>query len=316
MEARRDGTIVIDEIGGRIVRIVGEHRRIPDEKRRPVLLAVIDEGLDRLEGLPANRQAIVAVAIAAGHPSREPPARKIPLPPLAGLEGTVAVRGEEGWERRPFGEVPVHRLAALLEETLPLGRVPCEPVAAGGIVADDPVLVGEAAGDQRGQARATEARRDIPAPVKKAFARQPVEVGRPQVGMAHEGVVAPVLVVGDYCNDIRPGPASGRFGRSGTIPVGCHAAPHSAEQGQEGHERPADPWPRGRPTTGKQRLEVRERHGQAPPSEGMHSRHQRPISPLPPYRTHGRGRDPILPRPRTPHGLVPRAARDIFRNAP
>ena len=198
MEARRDDTIVIDKIGGRVVGIVGEHRGIPDQKRRSLPLARIDEGLDRLERLAADRQAVVAVPLATGHPRRESPARKIPLPPLAGLERPVAVGGKERRERRPGGEVPIHRLASVAEETLALGRVPRQPVAAGGIVADDPVLVGEAAGDQRRQARATKARRDIPAAVEKAFPCHPVEVGRAQMGVPHEGEVAPVLIVGDY----------------------------------------------------------------------------------------------------------------------
>ena len=219
MGARRDDTIVIDEIGGRIVGIVGEHRGIPDQKRRSLPLAGIDEGLDWLKRLAADRQAVVAVPLATGHPRGEAAPRKIPLPPLAGLERPGAVGGKERRERRPGGEVPIHRLASLAEEALALRRVPRQPVAAGGIVADDPVLMGKATGDQRRQARAAEARRDIPATVEKAFPCHPVEVGRPQVGMAHEGVVAPVLIVGDYQEDVRPvGDVRGRAGPARQLP--------------------------------------------------------------------------------------------------
>ena len=106
--------------------------------------------------------------------------------------------GEERRECRPGGEVPIHRLASLAEAALALRRVPRQPVAAGGIVADDPMLMGKATGDQRRQARAAEARRDIPTAVEQALPCHPVEVGRAQMGVPHEGEVAPVLIVGDY----------------------------------------------------------------------------------------------------------------------
>jgi hypothetical protein len=44
----------------------------------------------------------------------------------------------------------------------------------------------------------------------------------------------------------------------------------------------------------------------------MQSRHQRPMSPRPPYRTHGRGPDAILPGRGESQALVPWAARDIL----
>ena len=178
-------SIVLDEFRGGVVGIVGKHRRIPHEERFSRGPRAADEVLDRLHRLPADDEPFVAVPRAFRHPLRESTARKIPLPPFSGLQTRVAARTEQPRQRGPLLEMPGHPFAARGKRFLAARRV----------VAHDPVLVRIPAGDDRGEARATEAARHVAAREHEALAGEPIEVRRAQVRVPHERVVAPVLVV-------------------------------------------------------------------------------------------------------------------------
>ena len=136
------------------------------------------------------------------HPLSEPSAGKVSLPPLAGLQAFVAAFAQEPWQERPFLEVTVHRFAAGGEGGPAFRASARNPRIRGRIIAHDPVLVRQPAGDDRGEARAAEAAGHVATPVDETLPRQPVEVRRAEVLMAHEAVVAPVLVVGDDEHDV------------------------------------------------------------------------------------------------------------------
>ena len=104
--------VVLDELLRRVVGVVGQHRGVPDEEGLVCCPAPPHEGLNRLQRLATDGQALVAVPLPLGHPLIEATPAKIPLPPLAGLEALVAVRPEELGQRGPGLELPVHPLAA------------------------------------------------------------------------------------------------------------------------------------------------------------------------------------------------------------
>ena len=195
--------IVLHQVLARIVRIVGQHRGIPEKKRLLVGAAAAHEVVGRLHRGAADREAIVAMPAPLGHAFAEAAVRKMSLPPLAGLEAGIAVRGEQRGQERPLGEVAIHRVAAGDKQFLALRRVAAHARLLGRIIADDPVLVWIATGDDRGETRAAEARRHVAMWEHQTLAGEPVERGRPQVGVTQEGIVPPVLVVGDDEDDIR-----------------------------------------------------------------------------------------------------------------
>jgi hypothetical protein len=214
------GGIVLDEIGRGIVRVVRQHRRVPDEEGTAVLLAAADEVLDRLHRGAADRQALVAVSLALRHARAESTPGKVSLPPLAGLQAPVARGGEQPRQRRPGVEMAIHPLATSLERGLPGGTLPGNTRRFRRVVADDPMLVGIPSRDERCEARAAEAARHVSAAEDEAFPRQPVEVGRPQVRVPHEAIVAPVLVVGDDEHDVGPARRRRRGRGAGERPRG------------------------------------------------------------------------------------------------
>ena len=122
-------------------------------------------------------------------------AGKVSLPPLAGLQAFVAAVGQQPRQERPFLEVPVHRFAAGGEGGPAFRARARNPRILGRIIADDPVLVRQPAGNDRGEARAAEAAGNVATPVDETLPREPVEVRRAEVLMAHEAIVAPVLVI-------------------------------------------------------------------------------------------------------------------------
>ena len=161
----------------------------------------------------------------------------MPLPPLASLKASIAVGREQRGQQRPLGEVAVHRVAAVGKQFLALRRGAAHARLFRRIIADDPVLMWIATGDDRGEARAAEARRHVAMWEDEALAGEPVEGGRPQVGVTQEGVVAPVLVVGDNEDDIGwRGICHRRRGR-GTRSDTTQAAGHEHEADQISHEQ-------------------------------------------------------------------------------
>ena len=65
------------------------------------------------------------------------------------------------------------------------------------------MLVGVKSGNQRGQRRATQGRRYIASSKDRTFGRQAIQVRRFDLGVLHESVVGPCLIVRNYQNDIR-----------------------------------------------------------------------------------------------------------------
>ena len=217
-----------------------QHRGVPDEEGPAVVAAAADEVVDRLERLPADREPLVAVPLPLRHALGEPSAGKVSLPPLAGLQAFVAAVGQQPWQERPFLEVPVHRFAAGGEGRPAFRASARNPRVLGRIVADDPVLVRQPAGDDRGEARAAEAAGHVAKPVDETLPRQPVEVRRAEVLMSHEAVVAPVLVVGDDEHDVAMRGtacvprADGRFRRWNSVA--------KAEERRHGHRTHRPAW--------------------------------------------------------------------------
>ena len=207
--------IVLDELRHGIVRVVRQHRRIPHEERFAGGSRAADEVIDRLHRVSANGEPLVAVPCALRHALRESTARKIPLPPFSGLQTLVAARTEQSRQRRPLLEVPGHALASRCEGLL----------ATGWVVAHDPVLVRISPGDDRGQARGTETARDVTTREHEAFAGQSIEMRRAQVRMAHERIVAPVLIVGEDEHHVRRRIGGDGQPGAGDSP-GCQAANH------------------------------------------------------------------------------------------
>ena len=189
MLALRQRRVVIDECLRWIVRVVRQHRRIPDKKWLAIGMAGVHKIVDRLQRLAADRESLIAVTRALCHAICETAPRKMPLPPFTGLQALVATSRQQRGQRGPFFQVLGHLFAT---------RCKCSWAGARGrIVAGDAVLMGIATGDERGKARAAEARRHIAARKDEALSRQSVEVWRAQMLVAHEGVVAPVLIVGN-----------------------------------------------------------------------------------------------------------------------
>ena len=201
-------SIVLDELRRGIVRVVRQHGRIPDEERLARCTRAADEVVDRLHRVAADIEALVTVPFALRHPLRETAPRKIPLPPFSSLQTPVAMRREDARERRPLLEVPGHLLSSGCEGLL----------AAGWIVAHDSVLVWIPPRDDRGEARAAEAARDIASTVDEALAGEPVQARRAQVRMAHERIVAPVLIVGEDEHHVRWRSRVANWFRAGSPP--------------------------------------------------------------------------------------------------
>ena len=200
--AGRLGAVLGEEALGWSMRVVRHQRRVPDEERFLLLLRFRDESSDGLQGLAADGEAFVAVAAASGHAGGEAAVRVISEPPLAGLETHVASLAQEAGERGPSREITHHARATRLEgrtfDELVLGHL----LRFGRVVAGDAVLVRVAPGDDAREARATQAGRDITVAKGEALAREAIEVRRLYLRVAHEAVVAPVLIVGDDHDDI------------------------------------------------------------------------------------------------------------------
>ena len=219
VEAVSAGSVVIHQLLRRIVRIVRQHRGVPDEEWPAVVAAAADEVVDRLKRLPADRESLVAVPLPLRHALSEPAAGKVSLPPLAGLQAFVAAVGQEPRQERPFLEVPIHRFAAGDKGCPAFRAIARNPRILGRIVANNAVLVRQPAGDDRGEARAAEAAGHVAKPIDETLPRKPVEVRRAEVLVPHEAVVAPVLVVGDDEDDVLGcGPGVGRI-LGGTQPA-------------------------------------------------------------------------------------------------
>jgi hypothetical protein len=168
---------------------------VPDEKRRVCAAATADEVGDRLHRFAADLQPVVAVPFAPGHAFGEPAAGEIPLPPLAGLQASVAAGREEPGERGPGVEQSSEPLSAGGEHPSALRRAAGDARPLRRVVARDSVFVRIPARDQRRQARAAEAARHVAAAIDEALGREPIEVGRLQVRMPHEAEVTPMLVI-------------------------------------------------------------------------------------------------------------------------
>jgi hypothetical protein len=101
---QRGGFIAVlgQQAFGRIVRLVREHGRIPDEEG-PVA-GPVDEIEHRLHPRSADLQALVAVpatagGIAVGHPLGEATPAEVTFPPLARLKAHVTLLAQQSRQR-------------------------------------------------------------------------------------------------------------------------------------------------------------------------------------------------------------------------
>ena len=90
--------ILVEQPLGRVVRGVGEERRVPDEER--FVASILDEVKNLVHPLTADLEADIAVAsaalgIAVGHAVGKAAARVVALPPFAGLVAHVAALGQQ-----------------------------------------------------------------------------------------------------------------------------------------------------------------------------------------------------------------------------
>ena len=214
------------------VRVVRHHGRVPDHPRSVLLFGEGHEVFDGLHRDPAYLQPSVSMPVASGHSVGEAASRIVVLPPLTTLEAQVPLVAEESGQgggllkerRQSLAPGPVGVAAVEVRRRL-AGR-------SGRIVADDAMLVRVSAGDERGEAGATQARRNVPPREAQRTGRQTVEVGCADRGMPHEAVVRPSLVVGDDEQDIGPL----RSGRGRSLEEGGQEPAQKEERGDRGPE--------------------------------------------------------------------------------
>lgn len=183
--------VLVEEALRRVVRGVRHERRIPEVEWLLVLEALFDEIEDRVEALAPDGQTFVAMSATAsgvtvGHAVGEATTAMVALPPLAGLMTDVPLLGQQSRECRGLVNVGDHFFAEFLELWTP---------GQGRVVRGDLVLVWKEASDHRREAGPTEARRDIAMSKGETFACEFVDMGSLDVGMIHERIIIPGLVV-------------------------------------------------------------------------------------------------------------------------
>ena len=161
--------VVIDEILGRIVGVVRQHRGVPDKEGLLLSRAATDEFIDGLHRLATDREASVAMPSALRHPLVEAAPRKVPLPPLASLQAPVALRTKKLRQAWPPLQPVVHLFTPPVEDRSPGGRFERLERILRRIVADDEMLVRIPPRDERCQARAAEAAGHIAVGKDQAF---------------------------------------------------------------------------------------------------------------------------------------------------
>jgi hypothetical protein len=187
---------------------VRHHRGVPEEEGLVRSGGLVEKREDRVHPVAADAEPLVAVAspllgIAVGHPVGEAAVPVVPAPPLPRLEALVPLLGQPLRQRVDPVEGADHLPPAGQEGGVAPGG---EPDLAGRqrwIVARYLVLMGVEPGEDRRQAGRTEAGRHVSAAEGLSLRGEPIEVGGPDVRVAHEGVVAVPLIVGDDHHDVR-----------------------------------------------------------------------------------------------------------------
>ena len=135
--------------------------------------------------------AAAAFWIAMGHAVREPAICKRPLPPLAGLMGEVTVGRQHLDETGMLVKCGPHR------------RIQCRTIfAAIHIVAGNAVLKRIEPRSQRSKRRSTKWRGNVPTFEYETAAGQLVQMRCLDIGMAHEAIVHPCLVITQDKHDV------------------------------------------------------------------------------------------------------------------
>ncbi len=200
MKRRGKRTVMVEQTVGRRVRIVRHQGCIPDHPRLMGTGGFIDELMDGLEGFPPDAQAFIAVAaagdfLATGHAMGEAAVAEMALPPFARLEAAIAGGVELSGKRGKRGHALVHPIPAIPEGGGLVSRGAVEPGWQGRIVAGDPVLMRITTGQDGGEAGTTQTGRDIAAGESEGLPREPVDVRGADVGMSHEPVIRPGMVI-------------------------------------------------------------------------------------------------------------------------
>ena len=109
-QRRRLRPVLLEQPLGRVVRLVRQHRRVPEKERLAALGGMVDEVEDRLHGLAADLEAVVAVPaaacwIAVAHAVGEPAVPVVASPPFAGLKTDVPPGRKQARQRGHAVEV-------------------------------------------------------------------------------------------------------------------------------------------------------------------------------------------------------------------
>ena len=150
-----EGLVLFEEFLGRIVWGVGEEGGVPDEEGFFLGLGGVEETADVVDAFAGDLESGVSMAAAAlwigvGHGVGEAGNLGVTLPPLAGLEGEVAVLAEFVGDARASAELVVE----LLVEFRAVRRFAAGlffAIWAEEVIAGDAVLVGIEAGEEGGE---------------------------------------------------------------------------------------------------------------------------------------------------------------------
>ena len=93
--------VLVEQTLGRIMRGMGEKRRVPNEKR--FVAGILDEVKNFVHPLASDLESDIAVTtaalgIAVCHAVGEAAARVVPLPPFSGLVADVTALGQQPWQ--------------------------------------------------------------------------------------------------------------------------------------------------------------------------------------------------------------------------
>ena len=181
---------------------MGHEGSVPDIEGAVARHGTIDEIRDLAQALASDGEPCIAMPptsrrVTVRHALGETASGGIPFPPLAGLQGDVALFRQHTGQRRHhlnaanqiFVQACAHGRPFLAPASLPSRK--------GRIVAHDPVLVWMQARDQRCEGRATQGSDSVTATEGQPLLRKPVEMGGIDMWMPHEPIIAPRLIVRD-----------------------------------------------------------------------------------------------------------------------
>ncbi len=187
------------------MRSVGQEGGVPDKERFLFPSRVIDKIRDRLHGDAADGQAFIAVTttalgVAVGHPVSEAAVLPGALPPLAGLVRQVAVGGQQpdkagmlmkGLAQRFVEFMPLGTRVAVLLHASPTHIITC-----------DAMLERKEPSDHGSEGRAANWRRHVTAFKDQALGCELVEMWGLDLGVPHEAIVRPCLIIRQNKYDI------------------------------------------------------------------------------------------------------------------